>query len=63
MTDIDQSRLDRAASLYSPEEAAKNGIELKYVNTGAMADPTAELKALTAAKVITTCSSSPRWCR
>ena len=50
VTDIDQSRLDRAASLYSPEEAAKNGIELKYVNTGAMADPTAELKALTGGK-------------
>lgn len=32
------------------EEAAKNGIELKYVNTGAMADPTAELKALTGGK-------------
>ena len=50
VTDIDQTRLDRAASLYSPEEAAKNGIELKYVNTGAMADPTAELKALTGGK-------------
>ena len=50
VTDIDQSRLDRAASLYSPEEAAKNGIELKYVNTGAMTDPTAELKALTGGK-------------
>ncbi len=47
VTDIDQSRLDRAASLYTPEHAAENGIELKYVNTGAMADPVAELKALT----------------
>jgi threonine dehydrogenase-like Zn-dependent dehydrogenase len=33
VTDIDQTRLDRAASLFSPAEAAKNGITLKYVNT------------------------------
>ena len=50
VTDIDQTRLDRAASLYSPAEAAKNGIELKYVNTGKMADPAAELKALNGGK-------------
>ena len=50
VTDIDQTRLDRAASLYSPEEAAKNGIELKYVNTGSMADPVEGLKALTDGK-------------
>ena len=50
VTDIDQTRLDRAASLYSPEEAAKNGIELKYVNTGNMADPVEGLKALTDGK-------------
>ncbi len=47
VTDIDQTRLDRAASLYSPEEAKKNGIELKYVNTSAMSDANAELRALT----------------
>ena len=38
VTDIDQSRLDRAASLYSPEEAAKNGIAVvrsSRVPTGA----------------------------
>lgn len=33
VTDIDQSRLDRAASIYTIAEAAKNGIELIYLNT------------------------------
>ena len=33
VTDIDQARLDRAASLYSVEFAASRGIELHYVNT------------------------------
>jgi threonine dehydrogenase-like Zn-dependent dehydrogenase len=46
VTDVDQARLDRAASLYTVEAAQKNGIELKYVNTRDMADPVAELKAL-----------------
>jgi threonine dehydrogenase-like Zn-dependent dehydrogenase len=50
VTDIDQTRLDRAALLYSPAEAARNGIELRYVNTGGMADPVDELKALTGGK-------------
>ncbi len=47
VTDIDQTRLDRAALLYSPEEAAKNGIELNYINTGKMENPVEELKKLT----------------
>ena len=47
ITDIDQARLDRAKLLYSPEEAARNGIELKYINTGKMENPIAELKAIT----------------
>jgi threonine dehydrogenase-like Zn-dependent dehydrogenase len=34
VTDIDQSRLDRAASIYSPEWAAEKGITLVYLNTG-----------------------------
>lgn len=46
VTDIDQTRLDRAASLYTPETAAKNGIELRYVNTGAMEDPVAGLRQI-----------------
>ena len=46
VTDVDQTRLDRAAQLYSPEFAATRGIDLRYVNTSAMQDPVAELKAL-----------------
>lgn len=33
VTDIDTARLARAASLYTPEEAAANGVRLLYVNT------------------------------
>ena len=33
VTDIDQSRLDRAASILTPEDAAKSGVDLRYVNT------------------------------
>ena len=33
VTDIDQARLDRAASLYTADFAASRGIALKYVNT------------------------------
>lgn len=47
VTDIDQSRLDRAAEIYTIEKAKENGIELIYLNTGSVADPVAELKALT----------------
>ncbi len=47
ITDIDQERLDRAASLYTVEDAKKNGIDLKYVNTKEMANPVEELKGLT----------------
>lgn len=50
VTDIDQRRLDRAAELYSVEQAAKNGIELKYVNTSTMPDPILGLMDLTAGK-------------
>jgi threonine dehydrogenase-like Zn-dependent dehydrogenase len=46
VTDIDQDRLDRAASLYTPEEAARRGIELRYVNTYAMEDPAAALREI-----------------
>lgn len=35
VTDINQERLDRAASLYTKEFAAEHGIELHYVNTSA----------------------------
>ncbi len=50
VTDIDQKRLDRAAELYSVEQAAKNGIELKYVNTSSMPDPALGLMDLTKGK-------------
>ena len=43
VTDLNQERLDRAASLFPPEEAAKDGIELHFVNTGNFEDPLAEL--------------------
>jgi threonine dehydrogenase-like Zn-dependent dehydrogenase len=43
VTDINQERLDRAASLYTVEYAKSRGIELRYVNTGAMENPVAEL--------------------
>ena len=46
VTDINQERLDRAASLYTVEFAALQGIRLLYVNTGTMADPVSELKAI-----------------
>ena len=46
VTDIDQSRLDRAAGLYTVEYAKKQGIDLKYVNTGSMEDPVSELKTI-----------------
>ena len=46
VTDIDDARLERAASLYTVEEAKKNGIELKYVNTAKVDDAVAYLKDL-----------------
>jgi threonine dehydrogenase-like Zn-dependent dehydrogenase len=47
ITDIEQTRLDRAAMLYTPDMASNQGIKLKYVNTGGIGDPVSELKALT----------------
>ena len=47
VTDIDQTRLDRAASLYTVESAASKGIELKYINTARLSDPVQEMRALT----------------
>jgi len=45
VTDIDEARLKRAASIYTVEEAAKNGVELHYVNTR-MENATAYLREL-----------------
>ncbi|NLM10130.1 MAG: zinc-binding dehydrogenase [Clostridiaceae bacterium] len=47
VTDIDEARLERAASLYTVEEAKKNGIELTYVNTNTVSDPVKYLLDLT----------------
>lgn len=46
VTDIDGAKLARAASVYPPEEEAKRGITLKFVNTSEFADPAAELVAI-----------------
>lgn len=47
VTDVDQTRLDRAASIYTVDFAASRGIDLRYINTGKMENPVAELKAIT----------------
>ncbi len=46
ITDVDQARLDRAASIYTVEFAASRGIELHYLNTGKMDDPVKELREI-----------------
>ncbi len=48
VTDIDQGRLDRAASLVTVADAQANGVDLRYVNTGTgTGDAVEALKALT----------------
>jgi len=47
VTDVDQTRLDRAAGLYTVEFAAAKGIDLRYVNTSGMQNAAEELKAIT----------------
>lgn len=47
VTDIEQSRLDRAASLYTVDYAKSRGIDLRYINTTSSSDPVKELKSLT----------------
>jgi threonine dehydrogenase-like Zn-dependent dehydrogenase len=46
VTDVDQTRLDRAASLYTIKFAASKGIDLRYVNTATMQNVAEELKAI-----------------
>ncbi len=46
VTDIDQARLDRAATIYTVEDAKAHGIELHYVNTR-MENATEYLRSLT----------------
>lgn len=47
VTDIDDSRLARAACLFTPENAMKEGIKLLYVNTGKVDNPVAYMRGLT----------------
>ncbi|HEY5511207.1 MAG TPA: zinc-binding dehydrogenase [Prolixibacteraceae bacterium] len=47
VTDIEQSRLDRAASLYTVGYAKSRGIDLRYINTSGTSDPIKALKSLT----------------
>lgn len=50
VTDVDDSRLNRAASIYTPEDAKKFGVELHYVNTGKSQDPVKDLRDITGGK-------------
>lgn len=51
VADINQERLDRAAALFPPAEAKeRDGIDLHFVNTGAVDDPVGALRDLTGGK-------------
>lgn len=50
VTDIDDNRLNRAASIYTVEEAKKHGITLKYVNTSGLKNVPEYLKSFTDGK-------------
>lgn len=47
VTDIDDARLSRAASILTVEDAAANGVKLVYVNTSGIEDVASYLKDLT----------------
>ena len=47
VTDIDKARLERAAALLTPEDAAKNGVKLIYADTSALTDADGYLMGLT----------------
>lgn len=47
VTDIDQTRLDRAATLYTVDFAKSRGIDLRYINTSKMKDANVELREIT----------------
>ncbi len=49
VTDIDQARLDRAASIHTPESARQCGVDLRYVNT-ATGNAVEDLKAINGGK-------------
>jgi len=47
VTDIDEARLERAASIHTVAAAAKAGVSLHYVNTRNVSEPVAHLRNLT----------------
>ncbi|MFO7153437.1 MAG: zinc-binding dehydrogenase [Caldicoprobacter oshimai] len=47
VTDIDQARLKRASEIITVEEAARNGVTLKYINTSGMDNVAEYLMSLT----------------
>lgn len=47
VTDVNEDRINRAREVISEEHAKEMGVELHYVNTAGMADPIAELMAIT----------------
>ncbi len=47
VTDLDDARLERAASLITVEEAAKCGTKLVYINTGKLEDPVKYIRDMT----------------
>jgi L-sorbose 1-phosphate reductase len=47
VTDVDQTRLDRAATILPVDFAKSRGIDLRYINTGKMENPVKELKDIT----------------
>ena len=47
VTDIDTARLERAAQVVTPEDAAKNGVKLLYINTNECENAVEALRALT----------------
>ncbi len=50
VTDIDAARLERAGSIYTVEDAKRNGVELIYVNTVSVNNPEDYLVSLTGGK-------------
>jgi threonine dehydrogenase-like Zn-dependent dehydrogenase len=46
VTDIDDNRLSRAACLFTPEHAEKEGVKLIYINTAKVNDPVKHLRDL-----------------
>ncbi|MBE6562910.1 MAG: L-sorbose 1-phosphate reductase [Ruminococcaceae bacterium] len=50
VTDLDDARLERAASLITVEEAERFGTKLVYLNTGKLEDPVAYIRDMTDGK-------------